>query len=307
MAVPAAAAALDGLVRRRGDAVQRLAARRRRAGLLRRRAVRRPGRLRRPRARREAAAAEGLRRLRFATGVDEDHREFHARFRRDRYIGRAVRAVPELRVRRRPDAVGGAGLRDLRAADRVRPRGRHPAAPDRAPSARRCAGDRAARRADRRRGSPASRPPSCAPSTCPAHRALTLRRAAIEVAPGRVDLDDATSRLARLRAISGIGPWTLEMLAAPGPAPLRPGPGRRPRLHQARRPAARPAARRPAPRSTTSARFFDPLRRVAGPRRRVPHALRVTRLGLSSSRSTSSSHSRWALSSRRPRSHERRR
>ena len=46
-------------------------------------------------------------------------------------------------------------------------------------------------------------------------RALTLRRAAAEVAAGRVDLlaADPMPGWRRLRAIPGIGPWTLEMLA----------------------------------------------------------------------------------------------
>jgi DNA-3-methyladenine glycosylase II len=49
-------------------------------------------------------------------------------------------------------------------------------------------------------------------------RALTLRRAAAEVASGRVDLlaADSMPGWRRLRAIPGIGPWTLEMLATYG-------------------------------------------------------------------------------------------
>jgi len=50
----------------------------------------------------ERAAREGIARLRFAVGVDDDLREFHARFRRDPLIGRAVRANPGLRMRRAP-------------------------------------------------------------------------------------------------------------------------------------------------------------------------------------------------------------
>src|SRR5689334_10406665 len=94
---------MDGLYARRGDAVQRLVkvgdewvfcgvvAKRDRVVFA-------------ARARTDEAACEAVRRLRSATGVDEDHREFHARFKRDPYIGRAVRALPELRVRRRPCA-----------------------------------------------------------------------------------------------------------------------------------------------------------------------------------------------------------
>jgi 3-methyladenine DNA glycosylase/8-oxoguanine DNA glycosylase len=49
-------------------------------------------------------------------------------------------------------------------------------------------------------------------------RALTLRRAAAEVAAGRADLlaRDPLPAWRRLRAIPGIGPWTLEMLAFHG-------------------------------------------------------------------------------------------
>ncbi|MGI8779188.1 MAG: hypothetical protein ACR2L8_03275, partial [Solirubrobacteraceae bacterium] len=52
------------------------------------------------RARSEPDAMWGIRRLRFATGVDEDLRAFHDAFRDDPVIGRAVRAAPELRPRR---------------------------------------------------------------------------------------------------------------------------------------------------------------------------------------------------------------
>jgi 3-methyladenine DNA glycosylase/8-oxoguanine DNA glycosylase len=44
-------------------------------------------------------------------------------------------------------------------------------------------------------------------------RALSLLRAAREVAAGRVDLGDREQAWPRLRAIPGVGPWTLEMLS----------------------------------------------------------------------------------------------
>ncbi|MGI8622128.1 MAG: hypothetical protein ACR2NB_01270, partial [Solirubrobacteraceae bacterium] len=52
----------------------------------------------------------------------------------------------------------------------------------------------------------------------PQHRAITLRRAAAEVARGRVDLAAPEHEAAwrRLAAIPGIGPWTLETLALHG-------------------------------------------------------------------------------------------
>ncbi|WP_053226705.1 DNA-3-methyladenine glycosylase family protein [Solirubrobacter soli] len=55
------------------------------------------------RARTEGAAREGIARMRFATGIDDDLADFHARFRDDPVIGRAVRADPAVRVRRNPD------------------------------------------------------------------------------------------------------------------------------------------------------------------------------------------------------------
>ena len=97
----------------------------------------------------EAAAREGIARMRFATGIDDDLEDFHARFRDDPVLGRAIRARPWLRVRRNPDAVRGAHLGDHRAADRARPRQGHPAPPDRRP---RPALRRPARRPGRRDG-----------------------------------------------------------------------------------------------------------------------------------------------------------
>jgi len=51
-----------------------------------------------------------------------------------------------------------------------------------------------------------------------AGRAIALRRAAREVAAGRADLGDPDHERAwrRLRAIPGIGSWTIEMLALYG-------------------------------------------------------------------------------------------
>ncbi len=92
----------DGLWRRRGDAIQRLVHVGDEAVFTG--AIQRGDRVVfAARAPSPGAAAEGLRRLRFAVGVDEDHRGFCERFRGDRFIGRAVRALPELRVRRCPD------------------------------------------------------------------------------------------------------------------------------------------------------------------------------------------------------------
>lgn len=51
----------------------------------------------------EEAAREGIARMRFASGIDDDLAEFHAMFRDDPLLGRAIRARPWLRVRRNPD------------------------------------------------------------------------------------------------------------------------------------------------------------------------------------------------------------
>ena len=210
----------------------------------------------------------GIRRMRFATGVDDDLRPFHEAFRDDPVIGRAVRAQPELRIRRAPqpwEALLAAVTEQLIEFERA-------IAIQRRLIARfgpRCP----------RTGMRDAPPPAAVAAHAPAQlaafdlapaRALTLRRAAAEVAAGRVDLlaADPMPGWRRLRAIPGIGPWTLEMLALLRPGPVRPHGGRRPRLHQARRARAdrQPARTR---RRGGRARVLRALRRVEGARRRA--------------------------------------
>ena len=162
-----------------------------------------------------AIAEEALRRLRVASGVDEDHREFHARFKHDRFIGRAVRAVPELRLRRRPDAWEALSfaiaeqLIEFKRAVVIQRRLI-------ARFGYRCA-ETGLRDAPSAAVIAALAPAELCAFDLPAHRAQTLRRAAREVAAGRVDLErDHEAGWRRLRAISGIGPWTTEMLAVQG-------------------------------------------------------------------------------------------
>jgi 3-methyladenine DNA glycosylase/8-oxoguanine DNA glycosylase len=205
---------MDGLFRRRGDATQRLLHVQDEhvlCGVI----ETRDRVLFAARASDEGRAAEAVRRLRLATGVDEDHREFHERFAGDRFIGRAVRAIPELRVRRRADAWETLAFaiceqliefeRAVQIQRRLIARYGHrcPATGLRdAPSAATIA---------------ALAPAALCAFDLPAHRAATLRRAALEVARGRVDLyADHEASWRRLRAISGIGPWTTEMLALQG-------------------------------------------------------------------------------------------
>jgi DNA-3-methyladenine glycosylase II len=207
---------MDGLFRRRGDAVQRLVhvgadpvfagavqAADGRVVL----AARAPS---------SAAAVEGLRRMRFAIGVDEDHRAFHEQFRGDRYIGRAMRELPQLRVRRRPDpweALFCAITEQLIEFDRACAIQRRITAV----LGRRCAqtGLRDVATAAVIAG---QAPARLASFDLPQHRASTLRHAAIEVARGRVDLADPDHERGwrRLRSIPGIGPWTTEMLGLMG-------------------------------------------------------------------------------------------
>jgi 3-methyladenine DNA glycosylase/8-oxoguanine DNA glycosylase len=160
------------------------------------------------------AAAHGIARMRFALGVDEDLRAFHTRFARDPLIGESVRRRPWLRVRRRPEpweALAWAVCEQLIEFERA-------AAIERRIVRRlgRCGGDL--------RDVPT---PAALAGVAPAllqsldlggARARTLVRVAREVARGRIDLHapDHERTWRRLRAIPGIGPWTVEMLALHG-------------------------------------------------------------------------------------------
>lgn len=168
------------------------------------------------RAERRDLAEEAIARMRFATGVDDDLRQFHDAFRSDPLIGASVRSRPQLRVPRRPEPFevlawaiceqlieyrraveiergivrrlgredAGSGLRDL-------------------PSAATLAG---------------VAPAELERLGLSAGRSLALRRAAAEVASGRVDLraGDPEPGWRRLRAIPGIGRWTIDVLALHG-------------------------------------------------------------------------------------------
>jgi 3-methyladenine DNA glycosylase/8-oxoguanine DNA glycosylase len=167
-------------------------------------------------ARSEEAAAWGIERMRFALGVDDDLRPFHDRFRDDPLIGAAVRAKPTVRLRRRPvafEALAWAITEQLieyvRAAAIQRrivwKLGRHdPVSGLRdLPSAATVA---------------AQAPALFCSFDLADKRALALRRAAREVASGRVDLDDPDHERGweRLDAIPEIGSWTLEVTALLG-------------------------------------------------------------------------------------------
>ena len=95
----------DGLTRRRGASIQRLL---HHNGAPVHVAVIQPAPDRvifGARAAAETDAMWGIRRMRFAVGVDDDLRPFHDAFKDDPVIGKAVRANPYVRVRRTGPAV----------------------------------------------------------------------------------------------------------------------------------------------------------------------------------------------------------
>jgi len=168
-----------------------------------------------------AAASYGIERMRFALGVDDDLRAFHRRFARDPLIGRSLSRRPWLRVRRRPEpfeALAWAVCEQLIEYERA-------AAIERrllSALGRRWVGwDGAASplrdlpTAEALAGTAPARLESFDLAAC---RAVTLVRAAREVAKGRVELHSTEHEAGwrRLRAIPGIGNWTLEMLALHG-------------------------------------------------------------------------------------------
>ncbi len=162
------------------------------------------------------AAEWAIERMRRALGIDLDLQAFYERFRFDPLIGPSVRANPGLRVSARPDPFEAlllaicAQLIDYERAAAIQRRlvfafGRRcPESGMRdAPAATALAGQ--------------------APALLESHgltgaRSLALVRAAREVARGRVDLDgpDQEPGWRRLRAIPGIGSWTVQTLALTG-------------------------------------------------------------------------------------------
>jgi 3-methyladenine DNA glycosylase/8-oxoguanine DNA glycosylase len=158
----------------------------------------------------------GLERMRAALGVDQDLRGFYERFRFDPLIGRAVRSNPGLRVSGRPDpfeALTWAICEQLIEYERA-------AAIERRLIWRL---GRSCPEAGLRDSPPAAVLAAQAPALLASldlhpSRALTLIRAAREVASGRVDLEDADHERGwrRLRRIAGIGSWTIQMLGLTG-------------------------------------------------------------------------------------------
>jgi DNA-3-methyladenine glycosylase II len=205
-------ASMDGLLRRRGAALQRLL----RIGgdpVLVGIVQPAPDRvLFAARAESEPAARAGIARIRFATGVDDDLRPFWDRFRSDPVIGRAVRTNRGLRIRRQPDpweTLLSAITEQLIELERAKQIQRRLIAA----FGYRC-------RSTGMRDAPApaviaAQPPARLVSFDLApKRALAMRRCAEAVAAGRLDLGDHDQR--RLRSMREIGPWTCEMVALYG-------------------------------------------------------------------------------------------
>ncbi len=159
-------------------------------------------------------AITAVERMRFALGTDHDLRPFQQAFRRDRLLGPIMRRKPWLRPLRRPEpfeALAWAITEQLIDGGRAVEIQRGLVA-----------------RHGRRSSCGALRDVPCArvlSRLSPAEvercgvshrRAITLVRAAREVAAGRADLSTHEPAWRRLRNISGIGPWTIECLAYHG-------------------------------------------------------------------------------------------
>jgi 3-methyladenine DNA glycosylase/8-oxoguanine DNA glycosylase len=156
---------------------------------------------------------EAIARMRFALGVDDDLSAFHDRFRFDPVIGPVVRSAPWLRPMRRPDpfeALAWAITEQLIDYPR-------------AAAIQRRIVWRLGRRCPRTglRDLPSARTlggqaPALLESLDLAHsRSCTLVRVARDVAAGRIDLHapDHERAWRRLRAIPGIGSWTIAVTA----------------------------------------------------------------------------------------------
>jgi DNA-3-methyladenine glycosylase II len=205
-------ASMDGLLRRRGAALQRLL---RIGGAPVLVGMVQPGPDRvlfAARAATEPAASAGIARLRFATGVDDDLRPFWDRFRGDPVIGRGVRTHRALRVRRQPDpweTLLSAITEQLIELERAMQIQRRLIA---------ALGYRCPATGMRDAPTPAviaaQAPARLVSFDLAPKRALAMRRCAGAVAAGRLDLQDDDLR--RLRSMREIGPWTCEMVALHG-------------------------------------------------------------------------------------------
>jgi 3-methyladenine DNA glycosylase/8-oxoguanine DNA glycosylase len=214
-------AGVDGVLRRRGGVLERLLHCGEQPVVVRVAQTAHDRVLFGARAESEEAAAHGIARMRFAVGVDEDLGAFRRRFLRDPLIGSSLRRRPWLRISRRPEPFEAlawaicAQLIEFERAAAIQRRvvaslGRRWVGPD---------GDDRPLRDVPAPAVLAETPPALLESfDLAGARALVLRRAAREVARGAVDLHSPEHERGwrRLRAIPGIGSWTVEMLALRG-------------------------------------------------------------------------------------------
>jgi 3-methyladenine DNA glycosylase/8-oxoguanine DNA glycosylase len=168
------------------------------------------------RARDRASAEWGIERMRLALGIDQDLAPFYERFRFDPLIGPSVRANPWLRAAGRAEpfeALAWAICEQLIEFERA-------AAIQRRLVWRlgRACPVSGMRDAPTAEVLAAQSPARLCSFDLSESRAVALVRAAREVASGRADLYDHDHERAwrRLRAIKGIGSWTIQMLALTG-------------------------------------------------------------------------------------------
>jgi 3-methyladenine DNA glycosylase/8-oxoguanine DNA glycosylase len=158
----------------------------------------------------------GIERMRHALGIDQDLHPFYERFRLDPLIGPALRAHPGLRIAARPDPFEALLLAICEQLIEYQ----------RAATIQRRIVTRLGRGcgfSDLRDAPTAAMLARQAPAVLASFdlsetRALALVVAAREVAAGRVDLHDPHHERGwrRLRAIRGLGSWTIQTLALTG-------------------------------------------------------------------------------------------
>ncbi len=212
---------VDGVVRRRGSVLERLLHHGEEPVVVRVAQTAPDAVLFGAKARTEEAAQHGIERMRFALGVDDDLSAFYEEFAHDPTIGRSVKSRPWLRVRRRPEpfeALAWAICEQLIEFERAAAIQRRIV---------RTFGPRGEGWDDREGALRDVPSPATLAGATPARlesldlsetRARLLVRVSREVASGRVDLHDTNHERAwaKLRAIPGIGAWTVEMLALCG-------------------------------------------------------------------------------------------
>jgi len=169
-----------------------------------------------------AALESAVERMRFALGVDDELSEFARRFRGDPLIGEVIHHKPWYRPKRRPfawEALAWAVTEQLIEAARARQIQRRMVsrwgvglAQGTSPA---WAGPGPLRDVPTPAAIAARAPAEIVSMDLVSKRAMTLIRCAREVAAGRVD-PAAAEGDRRLRRISGVGPWTLQVLGLAG-------------------------------------------------------------------------------------------